>query len=48
MDDVADQLAKILNALVKSSLESFNRKAEVLVMQGSGWGVKVNIHKTAL
>ena len=48
LDDVADQLAKILNTLVESTIGSFTRKAESLVMDGSGWGIKVNIHKANL
>ena len=48
LDDIADNLSKILKTLVDSSLESFERKANALVMEGSGWSDKVNIHKTSL
>ena len=48
LDDVADQLAKILNTLVSSSIEGFTRKAKALVMEGSNWNTKVAIHRSTL
>ena len=48
LDDVADQLAKILNTLVNSSIESFTRKATALIMEGSNWNTKVAIHRATL
>ena len=48
LDDVADQLAKILNTLLESTLNNYTKKADALVMEGSGWAMKVNLSKGTL
>ena len=48
LDDVAEQLSNILDTLAVSSVESYKRKAEKLVMKGSNWGMKVQIHAATL
>ena len=48
LDDVAEQLSKILDTLAVSSVESYKRKADKLVMKGSNWAMKVQIHAATL
>lgn len=45
---MAESLGKILNTLLDSTLKNYEKKADALVMEGSGWAMKVNISKTTL
>ena len=44
LEEVADQLAKILNALISQNMQSYASKAKSLVIAGSGWEQKVALH----
>ncbi len=48
LEEVADQLAKILNALISQNMQSFASKAKALVIEGSDWEQKVALHTTDL
>ena len=48
LDDVAENLSKILDTLAVSSIESYKRKAEKLVMKGTRWNLQVGIHAATL
>jgi len=48
LDTVAESLGKILNTLLESTLNSYEKKADALVMEGSGWAMKVNLSKSTL
>ena len=45
---MADQLNKILLTLTEQSMKSYRRKAESLVIEGSGWEHNVALHSTDL
>ena len=48
LDDVAENLSKILDTLAVSSIESYKRRAEKLVMKGTKWAFQVGIYTTTL
>jgi len=48
LEEVAEKLEKILKALISSNLQSFQRKAEQLVIADSGWEHKVTLHAVDL
>ena len=48
LDDIADKLAKILDALVEASMASYTKKVEGLVIEGSGWDHKITLAKRDL
>lgn len=48
LDDIVDDLSIILDTLMKSSLNSFNKSADDLVFEGSNWEQKVEYYKKDL
>lgn len=48
MEEICEQLSDILNALHTNSIKSFDKKAESLVIEGSGWSTKVEAHRVDL
>ena len=48
LDEVADQLAKILTALIDGNMQSYSRKVNALIIDGSGWDQKVALSSTEL
>jgi hypothetical protein len=48
LEEICEQLNDILSALHTQSITSFNKKAESLVIEGTGWSSKVDAHKVDL
>ena len=48
LDEICDNLSAILTALRDSNISSFKRRADSLVIEGSGWDTKVAAHKNDL
>ena len=48
LEEVADSLATILNALLDTNMKSYQRKAKSIVMEGSDWEQKVALHTNDL
>jgi|LauGreDrversion4_2_1035121.scaffolds.fasta_scaffold228475_1 hypothetical protein len=48
LDEICDNLSTILHAILESSMGSFKKRAEALVIEGSGWENKVSAHRNDL
>jgi len=48
LDEICDNLSAILHAILDSSMSSFKKRAEALIIDGSGWENKVSAHKNDL
>ena len=44
IEEIADQLSTIHKAMLDQSMKSFERKAQSLIIQDSGWDQKVALH----
>jgi len=48
LDEVCDNLSGILKALGDSNINSFTKRAEALIIEGSSWEQKVAGHRSDL
>ena len=48
LDDIADKLASVLNALIDGNMQRYRQKVEALIIENSGWEQKVALSSEEL